>query len=299
VTFPTFVTRYERLHVDFVVPQVRPGVTGLVVRRLSRLVRFGQLGGLMTLDFCQSYDVAEPRGPLTTVNGASFAAGDIAPNQIVAAFGENLATGQATAPGIPLPTVLNGTRVTVRDAGGVERNAPLFFVSATQVNYLVPPATASGRASVTVTAANGKVSAGSVRIAAVAPGLFAASSSGSGPAAGYVVSSTRGASSRHDIATFDAGQNRFIAVPIDLAGPDLSVAVLTATGVRGRSSLARVRASVGGVDAEVQYAGEMAGLFGADQVNVVLPKSLVGRGTVGIVLEVDGVASNRVDMAIR
>jgi len=40
---------------------------------------------------------------------------------------------------VPLPTTLAGTTVRVRDSAGVERLGPLFFVSAGQINYQLPP----------------------------------------------------------------------------------------------------------------------------------------------------------------
>jgi uncharacterized protein (TIGR03437 family) len=51
---------------------------------------------------------------------------------------------------VPLPTTLGGVQVKVKDAAGVERNAPLFFVSAGQINFLVPQGTGNGTANLTV-----------------------------------------------------------------------------------------------------------------------------------------------------
>jgi uncharacterized protein (TIGR03437 family) len=55
----------------------------------------------------------------------------------------SLSTNAAAS--IPLPGELAGTTVKVRDSAGVERSAPLFFVSPNQINYQLPPGTASGR----------------------------------------------------------------------------------------------------------------------------------------------------------
>jgi uncharacterized protein (TIGR03437 family) len=52
------------------------------------------------------------------------------------------------------------------------------------------------------------------------------------------------------------------------------------------------------VEAPVEYAGEQ-GAAGLDQVNVVLPRSLAGRGEVDVVLTVEGQAANTVRVNIQ
>jgi hypothetical protein len=79
-----------------------------------------------------------------SVSGASFLRVTLAPEMIVAVFGVNLATGTEIAATIPLPTILRGTTVSVKDSAGIERSAQLFFVSSGQLNYLMPPGTAAG-----------------------------------------------------------------------------------------------------------------------------------------------------------
>src|SRR5207244_3485088 len=89
---------------------------------------------------------------VASVSAASFAAGgSLAPESIATAFGVNLATDTQTASSLPLPTQLAGVSLKLRDRAGAERLAPLFFVSPGQINYQVPPGTASGLATVTVT----------------------------------------------------------------------------------------------------------------------------------------------------
>jgi uncharacterized protein (TIGR03437 family) len=58
------------------------------------------------------------------------------------------------------------------------REAPLFYVSMDQVNLQVPAGTTSGAAQVAVTRSDSVVSRGTVQIAAVTPGLFAANANG-------------------------------------------------------------------------------------------------------------------------
>ena len=62
----------------------------------------------------------------------------LASEAIAAAFGTGLATTTSAATTLPLPTQLAGTTVKIKDSAGIERLAPLFFVSPTQVNYQIP-----------------------------------------------------------------------------------------------------------------------------------------------------------------
>jgi uncharacterized protein (TIGR03437 family) len=82
------------------------------------------------------------------VNATSYAAGPLASNTIVSIFGTNLATvtalGQQTAGGYP--TNLFGTKVSF---GFVD--APLLYVSPSQINAVVPAGLAPGNADLTVT----------------------------------------------------------------------------------------------------------------------------------------------------
>jgi len=242
-------------------------------------------------------------GPATviSVSAASFSGAALAPESIAVAFGVNLATTTLPAPGLPLPTTLGGTTVTVRDRAGNERLSPLFYVSPTQVNYLIPLDTATGTATVTVTSGNTIVGAGFAQIASVAPGIFTADASGGGlPAAAAVRVRGDGAQIYEPVIRFDAGQNKYVAAPIDF-GPseDQIVLVLFATGLRYRSSGAAVSATIGDVSAQVLYAGAQGDFSGLDQVNLLMPRTLIGRGNIDVVLTVDGQPANKVFVNVR
>jgi uncharacterized protein (TIGR03437 family) len=238
---------------------------------------------------------------VTNVSATSFLGAELAPESIVSAFGAGLATSLLNAQTTPLPTTLAGTRVLVRDGNGVERLAPLFFVSPTQINYLLPPGTATGTATITVTSGNGTLSVGTVRIALVAPGLFTANASGQGVPAGVALHvKANSAQSTEPVAQFDAATARFIAAPIDL-GPEGEQVflILFGTGFRAVSSLSNLTARIGGINAEVSFAGAQGGLTGMDQANLRIPRSLVGRGEVDLMLTVDGKAANTVRINIK
>ncbi len=235
------------------------------------------------------------------VSAANYRGATLAPESIIAAFGSNLATGTLAATTVPLPTTLAGTTVKVRDSFGTERLASLFFVSPTQVNYQVPAGTANGAASIVIASSNGQASQTNVQIASVAPGLFTADASGQGLAAAYVLRiKADGSRSNEPVAQFDAAQGRFIAKPIDLGlATDQVFLILYGNGFRYRSSLTAVVAQVGSVAATVGYAGLQGDFVGLDQANLLLPKTLAGRGEVDVVLTVDVQAANTVKVSIK
>jgi uncharacterized protein (TIGR03437 family) len=238
--------------------------------------------------------------PLANVSAASFSATEFAADMVVSAFGSNLATGNESATSQPLPTTLRGTTVRVRDSAGVERLAPLFFVSITQINYLIPTGTANGPATVIVTSADGRLSAANINIVTVAPGLFTANANGQGVPAGYLLRVSGNGSQTVEVIATTSPTGQRVPLAIDL-GPesDQVFLVLFGTGFRRRSALSAVTATIGGAEAEVLFAGTQGGLAGLDQANIRIPRSLAGRGEVEVVLRVDGKAANIVRIAVK
>jgi uncharacterized protein (TIGR03437 family) len=109
-----------------------------------------------------------------------------------------------------------------------------------------------------------------------------------------------GTQSNEPVAQFDSATGRFVALPIDL-GPatDQVFVVLFGTGIRRVSAQSAATASIGGAPAEVLFAGAQGFFAGVDQVNARIPRSLIGRGEVEVVLMVDRKEANRVRIAIR
>jgi len=238
---------------------------------------------------------------VSTVSAANFSASFITNEAIVAAFGTGLATRTESATTLPLPTTLAGTRVAVTDSAGAERLAPLFFVAPQQVNFQIPPGTAAGAATISITSGDGSVSSGVAPIATVAPSLFAANANGRDVAAGSALR-IRADNTREDvpISRFDSAQNRFVPVPIDL-GPstDQLFLVLYGTGFRFRSALSAVTATIGGVSSEVLFAGPQGTFVGLDQTNLRIPRALIGRSEVDVIFTVDGIPANTLRINVR
>jgi uncharacterized protein (TIGR03437 family) len=109
-----------------------------------------------------------------------------------------------------------------------------------------------------------------------------------------------GSQSYEPIAQFDAAQNRFVASPLDLGpGTDQVYLVLFGTGIRHRSSLASVIATIGGANAEVSFAGVQVDFVGLDQINMPVPRSLGGRGEVDVLLMVESQMANAAPVNIK
>jgi uncharacterized protein (TIGR03437 family) len=240
---------------------------------------------------------AEVQAQVTVVSAANYIGNTVAAEQIVSGFGSNLATSTIGATAIPLPTSLGGTTVKVRDSAGTERLSSLFYVSPTQINFQIPAGTAAGAATITVSNGSTNIT-GTITIVTVAPGIFTMDSTGRGLAAAQALRlRADNSNSVEAIARYDSAQNKFVGVPVDLNTTDQMFLQLYGTGVRKRSDLANVTATIGGVAVSVLYAGTQNGYAGLDQINLTLPRNLPG-GELDIVMKVDGVNVNTVKVAI-
>lgn len=223
---------------------------------------------------------------------------------ITAAFGTNLASVTAVAE-LPLPTLLGGRRVFVRNSDGVEQAAPLLSVSPTQINFIMPPTNQNeaGLRSVIVRDENNQVvSLGIPRIRLLAPGIFTANADGNGvPAAVIVRAQADGAQQYEPVAQFDPAQNRFVPLEIDL-GTEAETIVLALFGTGWRyypSTLLYVEVKIGGVNCPVEYLGRQPIIEGLDQLNVRLPRSLIGKGDVPVEVRVGDLPANVVQLKIK
>lgn len=236
---------------------------------------------------------------LAAVSAASYN-GELAVESIAAAFGENLANSTAAATSQPLPTTLAGVTVKVKDAAGVERDAPLFFVSPGQINYQVPAGTSVGVAGIAVYNGATVAAAGEIPVVAASPGLFTANASGQGVPAAVVLRVRGETQTLEPVARFDQTLQRFVPAPIDL-GPtgDQVFLILFGSGFRSPDITSPIVVSIGGEESEVLFAGAAPGFAGLDQANVRVPRSLAGKGEVSVSLTADNRSANAVTINIR
>ena len=275
---------------------LQPGTYGLLGELRKQLALRAPLGGVTI----RQGTVGVAASPVASVSAASYG-GELAADSIVAAFGLNLAASTAAANSLPLPTTLAGVTVKVTDSEKVTRDAPLFFVSPSQINYLVPTGTKPGLAEIAVFNGGNQVAKSETPVNPVAPALFTADASGKGPPAAVALRvRADGSQSTEPVARYDAALQRFVPVPIDL-GPegDQVFLILFGTGFRMPAEPGAVATFIGDEIAEVLFAGAAPGFAGLDQANVRVPRSLAGKGDVIITLAADDRSSNAVTINIR
>ncbi len=240
---------------------------------------------------------------LTGVNSGSFATGPAAAHEIVALFGQGLASQTLAALLQPLPTSLAGTSVQITDSRNNVQLAPLFSVSPAQVNIEIPEGLAAGTATVSVligpALSSRIVQTGTLTIAGSAPALFTANADGAGVAAAiaFLANSANQATFETVLTCNPPAPRSCLGSPLSLGAATETLYVeLFGTGIRGAAS---VQCFVGGQSVPVLYAGSVASLAGLDQVNISLPRSLAGAGDVSVYLVADGVSSNVVGLTIQ
>ena len=205
-------------------------------------------------------------------NGASFQQA-FAPGMILSVFGAQLAPSTQVAASLPLPLSMAGVSASVN---GVP--APLYFVSPGQINLQVPYETGAGIAVLGVNN-DGQVASFTFPVSASAPGTF---TDPSHPGALVPYSTGRRGDTLLAFITGEGqvspplatGASPFIATPLSLLPqPLLPIAV-----------------TVGGVAAEIAFAGIPSGLAGATQINFVIPDN-APPGVQPVVVTVGGVPS--------
>jgi uncharacterized protein (TIGR03437 family) len=233
--------------------------------------------------------------PFSVLNGASFIGNPqfdntgfaVTPGEIVTIFGANLGPSSLTTAQLDangnFTTSLAGTRILFDNVP-----APMVYTSATQVSAVVP-FTVTGKASTVVrTEYNGVQSVPfSIGIVDSAPALFTANASGTGQIAAlnqdYSVNSpSRPADPNTVVQLYATGGG-----PWTESIPDGQITGSHLVGLR-----APVYARVGKLPAEILYAGTAPGLVnGALQINILLPKELIGGPAIPIQISVGNYTS--------
>ena len=227
-------------------------------------------------------------GP-TLVSSANYADIGSAPDSLVSVFGTGLTTN-----GMP-------ARVVVRDSSGTERQARLLYSSPTQVNFLMPTDLATGRATVSISSGSNPPQIAATTVERVAPALFTANASGLGvPAALAIRVRADGSRSVEPVFSCGSQPGSCLPIPLDL-GPDSDQLYLAlfGTGIRQLAQPADLALRIGGNPAEVTFAGAQGEFPGLDQINVRVPRSLLGRGEATVIFSVAGRSSTPVTVNIK
>lgn len=214
---------------------------------------------------------------LNVVTSASYSS-PVMPNSVATIFaseGQTFTSTTAAATSLPLPTTLGGARVQVEDV-----QAQLFYVSPTQINFLMP-GIHTGTIRMAVLGPNGERVEG-VALTGPNPAIFTANATGKGVAAALVTSD-----GNNYQRIFDASGN---AVPVGVTNAGQpNYLVLFGTGLRNQLD---VQIKINGQPCIVTFAGPHPQMPGIDQINVQMPLSQSGAGLSYIYVLAGGIPGN-------
>jgi uncharacterized protein (TIGR03437 family) len=225
--------------------------------------------------------------PAAVQSSMSYLESPLAPGMIFSIFGSGL------GPAVPATTEVQPDGTLSRSVAGVQVLVngifcPLLYVSGSQINAIAPYALdGKDAANVTVQYLGTPSAEFPVIVSQDAPGMFTAGENGSGQGAilnqDWSVNSRRNPAAAGSIVSlFAGGGGQTIPPGID--------GLLTSTDLLPPLGLP-VSVTIGGLDAEVTYAGAAPTLVaGALQVNARIPSG-VSSGPVAVVLKVGSVVS--------
>lgn len=228
---------------------------------------------------------ADPVKPLQALHAATRLPGGIAPGQLVLLRGDQIGPVQAVVGSLNPQGVLSDTLADIRVLFD-GRAAPVFSAVENAIQVQAPYALSGRtRTEVEVFRQGKKIAAGAFDVVRAAPGVFTVDGSGSGAAVAL----------NHD-GSLNASWNpaaKGMSVTLFATGEGL-LSPAAAEGVPAAPPFAQpvlpVAVSVGGLAAEILYAGSAPGMIGVLQVNVRLPLGLIA-GAAPVTVTVGAAAS--------
>ncbi len=227
---------------------------------------------------------SDPPAIAAVTNAASYSADAISPGSLVSLFGSNLSPIASSASATPLPMSIADTSVSINNVP-----APLLYESSGQINVQVPWEVAAGPATVVVRTRGAKSAPVQITVHAAAPGLFtdAAGNAAALNGDGSVNSSDKPAAAGSVISVFFTGQGPVVSAVDDGAPPPAG---------ETDSATSAPSATVGGVQAQITFAG-LAPLFpGVAQMNLKVPS--LASGVYPLIVTIAGKASNAAQLVI-
>ncbi len=230
--------------------------------------------------------------PQRIISAAGYApAGSpISPGEFIALYGTGLAKStQVAAP--PYPSALNSVTVTINN-----KPAPVYFVSAGQIDCLVPYSTVGSTATIVVQNGAAASNTVSVPVAPTAPGIFSLDQSGSGPGAilhaDYsVVNADKPAISGETVLFFLTGMGT--------VSPTVTDGTAGGANPLSKTTVSSIGVYIGGQPATVIYSGLAPGFPGLYQMNVTLPTVIPFPGNLPVALVTPNAVHDQVDIVIQ
>jgi len=232
---------------------------------------------------------------LSILSGASFESTSLAPDALMTAFASAIKRSGSAEGG---ETSIEGTAVEIIDALGRRHRAPVLTLAPGQISFLVPAEVRPGPGVLNVVIDGAVAASESILVDSVAPALFAAAGNGVGSPLGEII--VLGTSDPLlPLAQFDTENGKWNAVPIPVSGGESVYITLLATGVRHRTQLSAVSATIGGKSIPAILASAHPTLPGVDQVTVgPLPKDLPA-GPSKVLVRVDGRTSQELTIVVQ
>jgi len=207
--------------------------------------------------------------------------GALAPGTIIQIYGQNLANLTAQPTTIPLPTTMNGTSVIV---GGIP--APLYYVSAGQINAQLPFELNSSNSYQVLILANGALTTpDTIQLSPATPGMAAFSDSTliAQHGDGSLVSQTSPAQAGEYLVAYLAGMGDTNNTPASGAASPVSPLALPTVAPT---------LTINGNPYPIAFAGLTPGLVGLYQMNFQVPAGLPA-GNIMLVVTQNGQSSNQ------
>lgn len=241
---------------------------------------------------------AQPSMPAGSVlNAASFNRGQaVAPGSLVSIFGTNLGTGLSLADSVPLSTALGGTSVTFNNIP-----APMLFVShaetGDQINAQIPWEVQGNSAQVVVTQGNRSSSPQTVQLTSAAPGIFSVNF-GTGQAIAYgnlngLIAAAPGAIPGLNTAPAkinDQGTLVILATGLGPVDPPVQTGANVTDG-KLHSAVTTPQVLVGGVPAQVVFAGMTPQFVGVYQLNIIVAPGTPTGNAVPLQIRTNGITT--------
>ena len=173
-------------------------------------------------------------------------------------------------------------------------NPAVLDFAGVHINFLVPSRMSAGAATISVNGNAVSRATGTLQIEATAPGIFTQNADGRGvPAAVVLRIAPGGAQTSEPAFACTAAPGSCQPAPIDL-GTGQAYLLLFGTGIRNLRAVTEASVTVEGVSVPILYAGDQGQFVGLDQVNLLLPPELAGRGPVELILTVNSKPANTV-----